>query len=136
MSEPDRSSGLRQRKRIRTKQLVQNEALRLIAEKGYEQTTVDDIAHAAAMSPRTFFRYFPTKEDVVIWDEYDDIPLGDEVRKLGREGPPMTRLVGMIRALEGNLYRKNPDLLLLRTKLCLSVPEIRARALEQFAGRF
>src|SRR5947207_9052307 len=59
----------RERKRTRMKVMLQTEALRLFAEKGYEQTTVEDIADAAAISPRTFFRYFPAKEDVVVWDE-------------------------------------------------------------------
>src|SRR6266508_1782134 len=83
-SSPNGASDLRRRKRIRTKQMVQKEALRLFADKGYDQTTVDDIAHAAAMSPRTFFRYFPSKEDVVLWDEYDERPMRELLRiKLG-----------------------------------------------------
>src|SRR5215475_6141459 len=69
----ERSYDLRERKRTRTRLAIQAEAIRLFAEKGYENTTVEDIAYAAAISPRTFFRYFPTKEDVVIWDEYDPV---------------------------------------------------------------
>ena len=64
MAEP--SYDLRERKRTKTRLMIQAEAFRLFAEKGYENTTVDDIAFAAAISPRTFFRYFPTKEDVVL----------------------------------------------------------------------
>jgi Bacterial regulatory proteins, tetR family len=45
------------------------EARRLFNEKGYAQTTVEEIADAAAISPPTFFRYFPSNEDVVMRDE-------------------------------------------------------------------
>jgi AcrR family transcriptional regulator len=69
----ERSYDLRERKRTRTRLAIQADAIRLFAEKGYENTTVEDIAYAAAISPRTFFRYFPTKEDVVLWDEYDPV---------------------------------------------------------------
>jgi AcrR family transcriptional regulator len=122
------SSDLRQRKRVRTKQMVQREALRLFAEKGYDQTTVDDIAHAAAMSPRTFFRYFPTKEDVVLWDEYDERPLR-EMLQIRPGEDPVAQLILRIRDIFADIYQKDPELLLTRTKLSFTVPEVRARFL-------
>jgi AcrR family transcriptional regulator len=126
-SEPvDEPAGLRHRRRLRTKQMVQREALRLFADKGYEQTTIDDIAHAATMSPRTFFRYFPTKEDVVLWDEYDERPLQDLWQARPGEDP-LARLVLVVRETVAELYRKDPELLLTRTRLSFSVPDIRAR---------
>src|SRR5204863_7464233 len=117
------SSGLRRRKRIRTKQMVQKEALRLFVDKGYDQTTVDDIAHAAAMSPRTFFRYFPSKEDVVLWDEFDDAPF-EETWSRGEGDGPVPRLVSSIRYMMEELYRRDPDLLLTRFKLSYQIPEV------------
>jgi AcrR family transcriptional regulator len=124
------SSDLRLRKRIRTKQMVQREALRLFAAKGYDQTTVDDIAHAAAMSPRTFFRYFPTKEDVVLWDEYDERPL-QELWPTRPGEDPLAQLILFVRDTIADVYHKDRDLLLARTRLSFTEPEIRARFLNE-----
>ena len=66
--------GLRERKKIKLRRSVQREALRLFAEQGYEDTTVEQIADAADISTTTFYRYFPTKEDVVLDDDYDRSP--------------------------------------------------------------
>ena len=52
---------------------VYRAALRLFRERGYEATTVSQIAEAAEISPSTFFRYFPTKEDVVLYDYTDPL---------------------------------------------------------------
>ena len=60
---------LRERKKTRTRETVRREAFRLFELNGYAQTTVDQIADAAEVSPRTFFRYFPTKESVLFSDD-------------------------------------------------------------------
>jgi AcrR family transcriptional regulator len=67
--------GLRERKKAKTRAALQEHALRLFREQGYEATTVDEIADAAEVSPSTFFRYFPTKEDVVLYDALDPLLL-------------------------------------------------------------
>lgn len=62
---------LRERKKAKTRAAIQQHALRFFREQGYRATTVEQIAEEAEISPSTFFRYFPTKEDVVLNDEYD-----------------------------------------------------------------
>ena len=63
--------GLRERKKRKTREVIQREAMRLFSERGYDATTIEQIADAAEVSQSTFFRYFPTKEDVVLLDDYD-----------------------------------------------------------------
>jgi AcrR family transcriptional regulator len=64
---------LRARKKQKTRESIQREAMRLFGKQGYDQTTVEQIAAAADISPSTFFNYFPTKEDVVLYDAYDPV---------------------------------------------------------------
>lgn len=65
--------GQRQARKVETRRALIDAALELFADPGYDNSTTDDIAARAGVSPRTFFRYFPTKEDVLFFGEYDFI---------------------------------------------------------------
>jgi AcrR family transcriptional regulator len=60
--------GLRERKRRKTRETIIKVALELFVERGYEETTIAEIADAAEISPRTIFAYFPSKEDILFYD--------------------------------------------------------------------
>jgi AcrR family transcriptional regulator len=72
---PETRLGRRERKKLQTRALIQREALRLFLEKGFEATTIEEIAEAADIAPSTFFNYFPTKENVVLQDDLDPVLL-------------------------------------------------------------
>jgi len=82
----------------RTRALLQRCALELFSERGYDATTVADIAAAAGVTPMTFFRHFPTKESVVLDDPYDPL-IGRAVADEPVELAPLERVRrGLLRA--------------------------------------
>jgi AcrR family transcriptional regulator len=122
---PAAEGGLRERKKAKTRALVQDVALRLFAEQGYEATTVTQIAAAAEVSPSTLFRYFETKADILRYDALDPI-LFDAYRKQSPDLRPMTALRGAARALLVQLPADVLDRQVERARLILSIPELRA----------
>jgi AcrR family transcriptional regulator len=121
-------AGLRERKKQKTKASIQREALRLFKKKGYEETTIEDIAAAAEISPSTFFNYFPSKEDVVIYDEYDPQVFAALMADTGR--PLSESIDDAIEAMAG-IFESDRDAIYERAKLSLEVPELRARTWEE-----
>jgi AcrR family transcriptional regulator len=123
------TSDWRARKKAATRATITEQALRLFGEKGYEATTVEEIAAAAGVSHMTFFRYFPTKEDVVLSDDYDPLIAGlIAARPEGERPIEMVRnaLVVGIRALTG----AERAAVLTRCRLVVRTPALRARMLQ------
>ena len=125
--------GLRERKKAKTRAAIQASALALFERQGYPATTVDQIAAMAEVSQSTFFRYFPTKEDVVLHDRYDPLLLADFLA----QPPDLTPIAALRRTLRSVLGALPADELAQerqRAMLIISVPELRARALDQLAA--
>jgi AcrR family transcriptional regulator len=126
------SPGLRERKKAKTRAAIQQHALRLFQEQGYDATTIEQIAEAAEISPSTFFRYFPTKEDVALYDEFDP-PVFAAFIAQPAEANPVQALRGALRAVYSALPDEEMARLRARMQLILAVPELRMRTLDQFA---
>ncbi len=124
--------GLRERKKARTRASIREHALRLFREQGYHATTVEQIAAAAEVSPSTFFRYFPTKEDVVLQDDMDT-RMVEALERQPAELGPLTAFRAATREVFASYSAADLDLLQENMTLTLSVPEVRARALDEFA---
>jgi AcrR family transcriptional regulator len=126
------AAGLRERKKARTRASLREHALRLFRLQGYQATTVEQIAAAAEVSPSTFFRYFPTKEDLVLQDDMDTRMITALEQQPAGLGP-----VAAVRAATRQVFGSytDADLEIIRetTRLTMTVPEIRARAMDEFA---
>jgi AcrR family transcriptional regulator len=123
----------RARKKARTRAALQEQALRLFLDNGYEATTVEQIAAAAGVSHMTFFRYFPTKEDVVLSDDYDPM-LATLIRSQPATEHPIRRIHAAVSAGLATIYAADRNALLVRTRLMLQTPALRAKLWEnQFA---
>ena len=124
--------GLRERKKARTRASIREHALRLFREHGYTATRVEQIAEAAEVSPATFYRYFPTKEDVVLQDDLDVLTLGAlEAQPPGLS--PLAAVRAAVAAARAGFTDEERERFRQTTALTLAVPEIRARALDEFA---
>jgi AcrR family transcriptional regulator len=127
--------GLRERKKAKTRAAIQEHALRLFQEQGYDATTVEQIAEAAEVSPSTYFRYFPTKEEVVLYDALDPVFIAEFEAQ-----PPELTLIQAMREAMIAVFTTLPHEEIAkqweRGLLILSVPELRMRFWDQIAESF
>jgi AcrR family transcriptional regulator len=126
------TAGLRERKKARTRASLREHALRLFREQGYQATTVEQIAAAAEVSPSTFFRYFPTKEDLVLQDDMDTrmvAALEQQPPELG----PVAAVRAAVRQVFASYTGADLDIISETTRLTMTVPEVRARATDELA---
>ena len=125
MPATDQPLGLRERKKIKTHRAIRREAFRLIEENGYAATTVEQIAEAADVSPSTFFRYFPSKESLLLADDLDPLIL----EALQDQPPDLSPAQAFRRAYQSVLDQLPADQLEFestRQRLMFSIPELKA----------
>lgn len=117
------AGGLRERKKAKTKVAIQRHAVRLFREQGYDATTVEQVAEAAEVSPSTVFRYFPTKEDLVVHDDYDPV-----IFAAFKAQPPERNLIQAwrhaIHEAIAQMTAADVETQLDRGRLLLSVPQL------------
>jgi len=126
------ADGLRERKKERTRALLQRAALRLAVERGAEQVTVADIAAAADVSPRTYFNYFSSREQAFV---ADDLERGRHFVALVTAAPEDDAVWPVLRAaaLEAFGASAQPrEEELLKQQLLRSSPEVLAHVLSTF----
>ncbi|MFD3748135.1 TetR family transcriptional regulator [Nocardia sp. NPDC058633] len=116
---------LRERKKERTRKTIRVEAFRLFREQGYGETTVEQIAAAAEVSPSTFFRYFPSKEQLVLTDDLD--PAMDEALRAQPPGQhPVAAFRNAMSAVFASMEPAEFAFEQERQALLFGVPELRS----------
>ena len=108
-------------------------AVRLASRRGWDETTVQDIAAAAGVSPRTFFRYFPTKVDALFGDEPERMEILE--RALAERAPGETVLAAVRRGVLEWVteFMTEPELYISRARLAFEHPDVLGPALVRFA---
>ncbi|WP_058043634.1 TetR/AcrR family transcriptional regulator [Streptomyces roseifaciens] len=134
---PDQHSTLRAQRRAETQRTIQAHAVRLFTERGYDATTVTDVAEAAGTSPMTLYRHFPTKEDLVLVDHNGRLVA--ERIAASSAAQPLVRRIGnalidsaatLTSGGHGDDLTANKQFLLARLRLMISTPALRARHLD------
>ena len=120
---------LRERKKLKTRHAIQDAALELFEAASFDAVTVDQIADRAEVAPATVYRYFPTKEDIVVWNDHGaDVAAFLDGRD--RDEPLFATLGAVLTELLPNAAAEDARLLA-RTQLVFATPAIHARFRER-----
>jgi AcrR family transcriptional regulator len=123
--------GLRDRKKIQTRDTIRREAMRLIKANGYAATTIEQIADAAEIAPSTFFRYFPTKDSVLIANDLDQVTI-DALASLPADMEPLKAFRRSLEITLAAVTTREWRFERARLRLVLSVPELKAAQLDEY----
>ena len=133
----DQHPSLRAKRRADTQRTIQAQAVRLFTERGYDATTVADVAEAAGVSAMTVYRHFPTKEDLVLVDQRNQLA-AERIAATSAAQPLVhrigTAIIDSARELTGGGNGGDPtankQFLLARLQLMISTPALRAKHLD------
>jgi len=120
---PPATPGLRERKKQRTRDTIARAALRLFAERGYDETTLAEIAEAADVAPRTIFAHFENKEDILFSDE---MGIFNELNRRLDERPAGTTTVDALREFVACMKSPDEDTKL-RKKVIMADPALQMK---------
>lgn len=127
--------GLRERKKERTRQALIATALELFEERGYEETTIADIAAGADVSTRTFFSYFPSKEEILFADTEERLALAfaviDERRPEDSPVDVLVRAMGRVFERAEHFGQVFDRAVPVRLRMVFSVPAVQGMALQR-----
>ncbi|MFI6298752.1 TetR family transcriptional regulator [Nonomuraea sp. NPDC050790] len=102
--------GLRERKKEKTRVALLDVALDLFLEQGYDATTIEQIAGVVDVSPRTFFRYFPSKDSIPLWfHEQGEETMTETLDSRPADEPPFTSLAHALRAMFHDMHGSTPE---------------------------
>ena len=121
--------GLRERRKALTAAELEAAAYRLFGERGFDNVTVDDIAAEADVSRRTFFRYFASKEDVLLADHFVQLGrLREAMAARPDDEPIVTALRNALLSMSVD-FEQRKELVILRGRLMRDTPSLQARSL-------
>jgi AcrR family transcriptional regulator len=117
--------GLRERKRLRAMRRIQTVALEQFEEHGFDKVTIEHIAEHCEVSPSTVYRYFGTKEMLVIWDEYDPVALQAIMAELD-DHHPLEAVRRVIDTMMMTAFEQDEERIRRRMRLAFTYPSIEA----------
>ncbi|WP_240981480.1 MULTISPECIES: TetR family transcriptional regulator [unclassified Streptomyces] len=126
------ASGLRERKKQKTRAAIRRAGRRIAAAHGWEAATIERIAAEAEVSPSTVVRYFPVREDILLTDE-DDERLEALLRARPAGEEPLESLRAVVVEAIGAALAADPEELRVRARLMAGTPAVRARLTETTA---
>jgi AcrR family transcriptional regulator len=130
---PGACGGLRERKKARTREAIVVAAIDLFERQGFDATTVEDIAAAADVSQRTFFRYFDSKLDVVMAQkQHDEFDFEQAITLRPAGESPLEAFRNVVMEQLSLAMAADDDLAIRQFRMAMTSPTLRSFAREHF----